>query len=109
VVFSPVSMSPEHLLEGYKRIVRTVYSFDSIVTKLNYYWNLDFWKRSNELDPVKFRYRLLFALRLCTLLLSRDRDRSKFIMKILPHVFNKRVRISTILALMAYNDFACTL
>ncbi len=109
VVFSPASMSPEELLEGYKRIVRTVYSFDSIVKKLNYYWNLDFWKGSNELDPVKFRYRLLFALRLCTLLLSRHRDRSKFIMKILPHVFNKRVRISTILALMAYNDFAYTL
>lgn len=109
VVFSPSGMSPEELSEGYRRIVTTVYSFDSILKKLNYYWKIDFWKRSNELDPVKFTYRLLFAIRLCTLLISRNRDRSKFILKILPKVFNKRVRISTILALMAYNDFAYTL
>ena len=109
VVFSPSRMSPEELLDGYRRILRAVYSFDSILKKLSDYWEIDFWKVSNELDPVKFSYRLLFAIRLCTLLISRNTDRSKFIAKILPNVFSRRVRISTILALMSYNDFAYTL
>ncbi len=109
VVFSPNGMSPEELFAGYRRIVQTIYSFDSIWKKLNHYWDIDFWKRSNELDPVKFIYRLLFAFRLCTLLFSQNWHRSKFILKILPKVFHKRVRISTILTLMAYNDFAYSL
>ncbi len=106
VVFSPAGMSPEELLQGYRKVLRSVYSFDSIFTKLNYYWIRDFWKRSNELDPVKSTYRLLFAVRLATLLISDNVERSKFIIRILPHVFNKQVRISTILALMNYNNFA---
>jgi len=109
VVFAPPMLSPKVLADGYRRIVRSVYSFESIWEKLSYYWDIDFWKRSNELDPVKFTYRLIFALRLCTLLFSRDMKRSKFIMKILSRVFSKRVRISTILTLMAYNDFAYSL
>lgn len=109
VVFRPSSMTSEELLEGYKRIVREVYSFDSIFKRLSYYWDIDFWKHPNKVDPVKFKYRLLFAIRLCTLLASRNTERSKFIIKILPRVFNKRVRVSSILTLMAYNDFAYTL
>jgi radical SAM superfamily enzyme YgiQ (UPF0313 family) len=109
VVFSPSRMSPADLLAGYRKVVSSVYSFDSILKKLNYYWDMDFWKGSNELDPVKFKYRLLFAIRLSTLLISPKVDRAKFIMKILPSVFKKRVRVSTILALMAYNDFAYSL
>ncbi|HMK34146.1 MAG TPA: radical SAM protein [Desulfomonilaceae bacterium] len=109
VVFSPAGMSPDDLLQGYRRVMRSVYSFDSILTKLKYYWGRDFWKRSNEFDPVNFAYRLLFAVRLATLLISRDIDRSKFIMRILPHVFDKQVRISTILALMNHNNFAYAL
>jgi len=54
-------------------------------------------------------YRFVFALRLATLLFSGNAARSKFILKILSKVFNKRVRISTILNMMAYNDFACSL
>ena len=106
VVFSPGSMSAEELLAGYRRILREVYSFDSILKKLNYYWKIDFWQQSNRLDPVKLKYRLLFALRLSTLLISLNLNRSKFIIKILPRVFSPRVRISTLLTLMAYNDFA---
>jgi radical SAM superfamily enzyme YgiQ (UPF0313 family) len=109
VVFSPAGMSPEELLQGYKKVLRSVYSFDSILTKLNYYWMQDFWKRSNELDPVKSTYRFLFAARLATLLISDNVERSKFIIRILPHVFDKQVRISTILALMNYNNFAYAL
>jgi radical SAM superfamily enzyme YgiQ (UPF0313 family) len=109
VVFSPSKMSPEELLEGYRKVVREVYSFESILKKLNHYWDIDFWKRSNESDPVKFKYRLIFAIRLFTLLFSGNMDRSRFILKIFPKVFEKRVRISTILALMAYNDFADSL
>ncbi len=106
VVFSPAKMSADDLLQGYRRVMRSVYSFDSILRKLNYYWERDFWKDSNEFDPVKSAYRFLFAARLATLLISTNIDRSKFIMKIMPHMFDKRVRISTILALMNYNDFA---
>ncbi|WP_051283851.1 B12-binding domain-containing radical SAM protein [Desulforegula conservatrix] len=106
VVFQPVGMPPEELSEGYKKIVQEIYSFDSILEKLKYYWDIDFWKRSNELDPVKFKYRFLFAFRMATLLFSRNAKRSRFILQILPHIFRKEARISTILTLMAYNDFA---
>jgi radical SAM superfamily enzyme YgiQ (UPF0313 family) len=109
VVFQPPKLSPQELEAGYRKIVREVYSFDAIWKKLNYYWEIDFWKRVNELDPVKFSYRLIFALRLFSLLFSRNINRSKFIIKILPKVFDRRARISSILALMAYNDFAYSL
>lgn len=109
VVFSPGNISPEELLAGYNKIVKHIYSYSSILKKLNHYWDIDFWKLSNELNPVKFKYRLVFAIRLCTLLVSRNIDRSKFILRILPKLFNKRVRVSTILTLMAYNDFAISL
>jgi radical SAM superfamily enzyme YgiQ (UPF0313 family) len=109
VVFLPSSMTPEELLQGYRRIVKQAYSFDAILKKLHYYWDIDFWKRSNRSDPVKFKYRLLFAFRLGTFLFSGNTERSRFILKILPRVFNKRVRISSILTLMAYNDFAYAL
>jgi radical SAM superfamily enzyme YgiQ (UPF0313 family) len=109
VVFSPAGMSAEDLLKGYRKVMKSVYSFDSILGKLNYYWGRDFWKYSNELDPVKSTYRFLFAARLATLLISGNMDRSKFIMRILPRVFDKEVRISTILALMNYNNFAYAL
>jgi radical SAM superfamily enzyme YgiQ (UPF0313 family) len=47
VVFSPSLMTPEKLLEGYKRVIRHAYSFDSIYKKLKYYWDINFWKYSN--------------------------------------------------------------
>jgi radical SAM superfamily enzyme YgiQ (UPF0313 family) len=106
VVFSPALMTPVELLEGHRKVIRHIYSFDSIYRRLKYYWDIDFWKRANEDDPIKFKYRFLFALRLFTLLLSFNLKRSWFILKILPKVFKKRVRISTILTLMAYNDYA---
>jgi hypothetical protein len=102
-------MSAEELLVGYQRLVKEVYCFDSILERLNYYWATDFWGPHNRIDPVKFRYRLLFALRLLTLLFSRHTERSKFIVRILPKVFDRRVRVSAILAQMAYNDFAHSL
>ncbi|MBI4848891.1 MAG: radical SAM protein [Nitrospirae bacterium] len=108
VVFSPSLLTPEELLEGHRRVIRHVYSFDSIYNKLTYYWGIDFWKHSNEKDPIKFKYRLLFAVRLFSLLFSLNLKRSRFILRILPKVFQKRVRISTVLTLMAYNDYAYT-
>lgn len=51
-------------------------------------------------------HRLLFALRLITLLISRDMKRSGFILEIVPRVLGKRARISPILNPMAYNGFA---
>ncbi len=106
VVFRHPALLPGELKDGYMRVIRDAYSFDSIWRKLNYYWDRDFWKRANEADPVKFIYRLVFALRLITLLSVRNKERSRFIMKVLPRVFDSRVRVSTILTLMAYNDFA---
>ncbi len=108
VVFSPSLMTSTELLNGYKKVIRQIYSFDSIYKKLEYYWDVNFWRHSNEIDPIKFRYRFLFAVRLCTLLLSLNLKRSEFVLKILPKVFKKHVRISTILTLMAYNDYAYT-
>ena len=106
VVFRPSLMTPEELTAEYKRVIRKVYSFDSIYQKLEHYWNIDFWNHQNRKDPIRFRYRLLFAFRLFSLLFSFNANRSKFILKILPKVFDGRIRLSTILTLMAYNDYA---
>ncbi len=106
VVFRPALLSSEELMEGYRKVLRGIYSFDIIYEKLKYYWDIDFWKDANVKDPVKMKYRILFAIRLCSFLFTINMSRSKFILKILPKVFSKRVRVSTILSLMAYNDFA---
>jgi radical SAM superfamily enzyme YgiQ (UPF0313 family) len=109
VVFKPAGMSPDELLAGYRSVVQEVYSFESILERLRHYWHIDFWKEHNKLDAVKLKYRLLFALRLCTLLASHNAERSSFITRMLPRVFNRHVRVSSILAQMAYNDFAYSL
>jgi radical SAM superfamily enzyme YgiQ (UPF0313 family) len=106
VVFKHPIMSAEELLAGFRKVIREVYSFDSIYRKLKYYWDTDFWGPMNREDPIKFKYRVLFALRLATMLFSTNLKRSGFILKILPAVFGGRARISTILSLMACNDFA---
>ena len=106
VVFTPKSMTPAELKRGYDSVIKQVYSFDSIYKKLKYYWSIDFWKHSNEVDPIRFKYRILFAARLCTMLFSANVARTKFIIKVLPRLFDRRVRVSTILTLMAYNDYA---
>ena len=105
-MFTPAGMTPDELMTGYKRVIRHAYSFDTIYRRLKQYWDRDFWRHSNLVDPIPYKYRLLFALRLGTLLFSLNGKRSKFILKILPRIFHRRVRISTILSLMAYNDYA---
>jgi radical SAM superfamily enzyme YgiQ (UPF0313 family) len=109
VVFVPALMSPNELSDGYRKVARQVYSFQSILERLRHYWRIDFWKEHNRVDPVKLKYRLLFAMRLCTFLASHNTERVKFIAGLLPRVFDPRVRVSSILALMAYNDFAYSL
>jgi len=107
VVFRPSKMSPDELLEGYRRVIRNIYSFGSIREKLDYYWGIDFWKHSNEIDPIIFKYRLLFSLRLLSFLALPGIGRRGFILKMLPKIlFDRKVRISTLLTLMAYNDYA---
>jgi len=106
VVFKPSLLTPQDLTAEFKRVISKVYSFDSIYQKLKYYWDIDFWNHQNCVDPIRFRYRFLFAFRLFSLLFSFNVNRSKFILKILPRVFDARVRVSTILTLMAYNDYA---
>jgi hypothetical protein len=106
VVFAPARMTPEELQDGYRRVNQEVYSFSSISERLQHYWDMDFWKEHNRTDPVRFKYRLLFALRACTLLASRNVERSRFIVRMLPRIFDRRVRVSSLLALMAYNDSA---
>ena len=106
VVFSPAKLTPEELFEGYKKVIRDVYSLDSIYKRLSYHWDMGFWDSLNAVDTIRFKYRMLFALRLCSLLFSFNFPRSKFILKILPKVFSNRIRISIILSLMAYNDYA---
>ncbi|MBI5970516.1 MAG: B12-binding domain-containing radical SAM protein [Deltaproteobacteria bacterium] len=106
VVFRPKLMTPEELYENYTRLIKKVYSFDEIRRKLEHYWEEDFWRRSNEIDPIKFKYRLLFAVRLVSFMFSANAARAAFIMRLLPRLFRSRVRVSTILTLMAYNDYA---
>lgn len=108
VVFKPALMSPEELMDGYQKVLREVYSFENIYSNLQYYWGHDFWKHSNEVDPIRFKFRMLFAARLSTLLGYKNWARTRFIIRIFPMLFDPRVRLSTILTLMAYNDFAYT-
>jgi radical SAM superfamily enzyme YgiQ (UPF0313 family) len=106
VVFRPSLMTPDELTAQFKRVVKKIYSFDSIFQKLEYYWNRDFWNHQNRINPLRLRFRFLFVFRLISLLFSFNAKRSKFILKILPKIFDGRVRVSTILTLMAYNDWA---
>lgn len=106
IVFKHPFMKSGELEDGFIKVLRAVYSFESIYGRLKYYWKIDFWKDMNENDPIRFTYRLLFCLRLITLLFSFQKKRSLFILKILPRVFNKKVRLSTIISLMAYNEYA---
>ena len=107
VVYTPLSMTPDELTDGYRRVIRDIYSFASIKEKLNYYWSIDFWKHSNDIDPIRFKFRLLFSLRLISFLALPGTGRKGFILKMLPKVlFDRKVRVSTLLTLMAYNDYA---
>ncbi len=106
VVYRPARMAPGELEQEFKRVIRSAYSFDSIYRKLDHHWRTDFWKHSNAIDPIAFKFRLLFALRLSTYISPGNLPRTRFILKILPRVFERRVRVSTILSLMAYNNFA---
>jgi radical SAM superfamily enzyme YgiQ (UPF0313 family) len=106
VVFRPASMTPEELMEGFYKVSRSIYSFDVIYKKLRHFSDIGFWIPQNEADPIKLQYRILFALRLASLLFSKNFDRSKFVIKIIPKVFSKRYRITKILQLMANNDWA---
>ncbi|MBI3756242.1 MAG: radical SAM protein [Deltaproteobacteria bacterium] len=109
VVFKPKNMTPLELKKGFMHVYREVYSFKSIYRKLKDLWERDFWKDQNRRSPVKFKYRILFALRLLTYLPTFDIERIKFIFKVLPWVLDKRVRLTTIITLMAYNDYAYNL
>ena len=109
VVFRPKHLTPLELKNGFIHVNREVYSFKSIYKKLRHFWEIDFWKEQNRRNPIKFKYRILFTFRLMTYLFTWDFERVKFIFKILPWVFDKRVRISTIITLMAYNDYAYSL
>lgn len=106
VVFRPANLTPEELLAGFEKVNRSVYSFESIYRKLRYFGDLGFWLQQNEDDPIKFRYRLLFALRMASLLFSLNWGRSIFIIKVMPNIFSKRFRITKILQMLAYNDYA---
>lgn len=109
VVFKPKNMTPLELKKGFIHVYKEVYSFKSIYRKLKYFWQKDFWQEQNRRNPIKFKYRGLFAIRLLTYLPTIDFERIKFIIRILPWVFDKRVRMTTIITLMAYNDYAYSL
>ncbi len=108
VVFRPAKLTPEELLAGFEKVNKSIYSFESIYRKLGYFGDMGFWLQQNESDPIKFRYRLLFALRMASLLFSLNRERSVFIIKVMPKIFSKRYRITKILQMLAYNDYAYT-
>jgi len=106
VVFRPANLTPEELLAGFEKVNRSIYSFESIYRRLGYFGDLGFWLQQNEADPIKFHYRLLFAFRMASLLFSLNWERSVFIIKVMPKIFSKRYRITKILQMLAYNDYA---
>jgi radical SAM superfamily enzyme YgiQ (UPF0313 family) len=106
VVFKPVNMTPEELLAGYEKVNKSVYSFDHMYRKFKHFGDTGFWLDQNEADPIKLQYRILFALRMFSLLFSSQGERSKFIIRVMPKIFSKRYRITKILQLLAYNDHA---
>jgi len=106
VVFRPANLSPEDLLAGFAKVNKSIFSFESIYRKLRYFGDLGFWIQQNEADPIKLRYRLLFAFRMASLLFSLNWKRSVFIIKVMPKIFSKRYRITKILQMLAYNDYA---
>lgn len=106
VVFRPANLTPEELLAGFEKVNKSIYSFESIHRKLKYFGDLGFWLQQNEADPIKFHYRLLFALRMASLFFSLNWERSVFIIKVMPKIFSKRYRITKILQMLAYNDYA---
>ncbi|HYQ47901.1 MAG TPA: hypothetical protein VEP69_02440, partial [Thermodesulfovibrionales bacterium] len=93
---------------GFEEVNKSIYSFESIYRKLKYFGDLGFWLQQNEADPIKFHYRLLFALRMASLLFSLNWERSVFIIKVMPKIFSRRYRITKILQMLAYNDYAYT-
>lgn len=108
VVFRPSNLTPEELLAGFEKVNKSIYSFESIYRKLRYFGGMGFWLQQNETDPIKFHYRFLFALRMASLLFSFNWERSIFIIKVMPKIFSKRYRITKILQMLAYNDYAYT-
>ncbi|MBF0426998.1 MAG: B12-binding domain-containing radical SAM protein [Magnetococcales bacterium] len=107
VVFQPTPLTPKALHAEHRRLIRAVYSFDAIWRRLNHYWAIDFWAHSNRHDPIRLKYRLLFALRLLGMLSPGNPSRSWFILRLLPRLFfDRRVRISSILPLLAFNAYA---
>jgi radical SAM superfamily enzyme YgiQ (UPF0313 family) len=106
VVFRPTNLTPDELLAGFTKVNKSIYSFESIYRKLIYFGDQGFWIQQNEADPIKLSHRLLFALRMASLLFSLNWKRSVFIIKVMPKIFSKRYRITKILQMIAYNDYA---
>lgn len=106
VVFQPKNMSVEDLQEGYVWIYRQIYSFDSMYKRL-----MDLWRtglcRNN--DSIKFKHKILFAIRMLPYLLTLDINKIKYILKVIPKLFSKNLSMLYIIQDMDHNNFAFNL
>lgn len=102
VVFRPKLMTPAELEEGYIWVHEEVYRLRKLHRKLKSH----IWKRGKNPLPVGFR--LKFAARLLSYLSFSDWDRTSFIFRTIPDIFNPRLetQVSNIVNVMDHQDFA---
>ncbi len=102
VVFRPKLMTPEELEEGYIWVHQEVYKLRRLHKKLRYH----IWKPGKNTLPLSFRFK--FAARLLSYLSLSDWDRTSFIMRSVPDIFNPNLdmQVSNIVNCMDHQDFA---
>lgn len=102
VVFRPKLMSPQELEEGYIWVHEQVYSLHNQYAKLRH----RIWKpgRNNMRGALKLK----FTARLLSMLSLTDWNRNRFILNIIPDIFNRELdmQLSNVVNVMDHQDFA---
>lgn len=101
VVFRPKRMTIKELEEGYIWVHEQVYKLSKLHKKLKKF----VWKPVK--NDVKFLLRTKFAIRLLTYVSLKDWDRTSFVFRVMPDVFNPKFStLSNIVNCMDHHDFA---
>jgi len=101
VVFKPKLMSEKELLEGFIWANEKIYGLKKMHKKLRN----EVWKYQDK--GLSFGDRAKFAIRLMSYLSLSDWDRTSFIFRVLPDVFNPRLdSLANIVNCMDHQDFA---
>ncbi len=102
VVFRPKLMTPRDLEEGYVFVHEEVYKLGRLHKKLRHH----IWKPGKNSLSTKFR--LKFTARMLSYLSLTDWDRTSFIFRTIPDIFNSNLdmQVSNIVNCMDHQDFA---